>query len=99
MPPKVTSRKTDFTEKVAKKPESSSGSAEDPRLTLQQVRVALQKIPVAQMRSRRRRHSMAEDEAVADKKKVLFPHNVLEYTHTQIIFYKGHCGIPYRTVP
>ena len=77
MPPKVTSRKTDISEKVGKKPAESS--AEDPRLTLQQVRVALQKIPVAQLRSRRRRHSTTDDEAIADKKKVLFQRRVLEY--------------------
>ena len=74
MPPKVAAagRRTGF----AKKAECS---AEDPRLTLQQVRVALQKIPAAQLRSpRRRRHSTTalaaeEDEAeaaVADKKRI-----------------------------
>ena len=49
-------------------------SAEDPRLTLQQVRVALQKIPAAQLRSpRRRRHSTTTDGATAihpDKKRI-----------------------------
>ena len=71
MPPKVAAagRRTGF----AKKTECS---AEDPRLTLQQVRVALQKIPAAQLRSRRRRcHSTTaaeeeEEAAVADKKRI-----------------------------
>ena len=67
MPPKVAAagRRTGF----AKKAECS---AEDPRLTLQQVRVALQKIPAAQLRSpRRRRHSTtAAEEAEDDKKRI-----------------------------
>ena len=80
MPPKVTAaagRKTGF----AKKAEAEECSAEAPRLTLQQVRVALQKIPAAQLRSpRRRRHSTTTDEAAAvhpDKKRIKMEENMI----------------------